>query len=129
MKFHRVVVKELTKVGKEFVRLAWSKTANEGGFNDVSGDLRSSIAYAIVHRGYIMNSGYSPTGTSEGKKQARRLIAEKKLLYTDGYALVVVAGMDYATKVESKGRDVISGSSLIIEEMLMLTINRLKNAN
>jgi hypothetical protein len=35
--------------------------------------------------------------------------------------------MDYATKVESKGKDVISGSSLIVEEMLRTAIDKLKN--
>lgn len=127
MKFHRVVVKELGKAGKEFVRLAWSKTAREGGFSDVSHDLRSSIAFAVVYRGNIMMSGYSPNGTANGKSNAKKLIAEQKVKYKDGYALLVVAGMDYATKVESKGRDVISGSSLIISDMLINAINKLKN--
>lgn len=127
MKFHMVVLRELGKAGKEFIRLAWNKTANEGGFNNVSGGLRSSIAYAVVYKGNIMMSGYSSNGTVNGKSNAKRLIAEQKVKYKDGYALLVVAGMDYATKVESKGRDVILGSSLIISDMLINAINKLNN--
>ena len=127
MKFHRVVVKELSKAGKEFVKLARGKRASEGGFNDVTRNLRSSIAYAVVYRGKIMDSNYLSNGTSIGKTQAKQLINQMKSRYTDGYALLCVAGMDYATKVESKGKDVISGSSLIVEEMLRKAIDRLKN--
>lgn len=127
MKFHRVVVKELSKAGKEFVKLARGKRASDGGFNDQTGNLRSSIAYAVIYRGKIMDSNYASNGTAEGKSQAKRMIGEMKGRYTDGYALLAVAGMDYATKVESKGKDVISGSSLIVEEMLRKAIDKLKN--
>lgn len=127
MKFHRVVVKELTKAGKEFVKLARGKTASDGGFNDVTRNLRSSIAYAVVYRGKIMDSNYTNNGTATGKAQARQLINEMKRQFSQGYALLCVAGMDYATKVESKGKDVISGSSLIVEEMLRKAIDKLKN--
>ncbi|MNK30203.1 hypothetical protein D3C87_486180 [compost metagenome] len=127
IKFHRAVVKELSKAGKEFVRLARGKRASEGGFNDVTGNLRSSIAFAVIYRGKIMASDYASNGTAEGKNQAKRLISEMKSQFSEGYALLAVAGMDYATKVESKGKDVISGSSLIVEEMLRTAIDRLKN--
>lgn len=123
--FRKAVLNRLELVGWEFVKMAREKTAANGGFNDVTGNLRSSIGFAIVDHGSIKNENYEGKG-SLGKQEAKNFIRELKGDFEDGYALIVVAGMGYAAAVESKGKDVITGSSLEAESILKAAIARLK---
>ena len=53
-------------------------------------------------------------GVHEGQRLAQQ-IGEN---YTDGYTLVVVAGMNYAVHVESKGRDVLTSAEKQAEKAI-----------
>lgn len=77
------------------------------GFKDHTGNLRSSIGYAIYYNGRQIESAYGdkPEGASQGQK-----LADQAAKGTRGYALVVTAGMYYAVYVESKGRDVLTSA-------------------
>ncbi len=129
--FRQAILNRLESIGFEFVKLAREKTAAEGGFNDVTGNLRSSIGFAIVDHGTIKNENYETSkrgkdgskGVDEAKSFIRTLTGE----FTSGYALIVVAGMGYAASVESRGKDVITGSSLIAEDLLKQAIAKLKS--
>lgn len=131
MAFKQAVLNRLEMVGWEFVRSARLKNASQGGFNDVTGNLRSSIFFAVVDHGRIAKENYEAsrkgtdkqTGISEAKDLAKTLKSD----YMEGYALIVGAGMGYAAAVESRGKDVITGSSLEAEEMLKAAIERLKS--
>ncbi len=98
------IIKMLQYVGEEFVRDARRMHKAEGGFGDVTGNLRSSIGYFILKDGKIIQSNLE--GNKEGANAAKRLIGE--LEKRQGYQLIGVAGMNYATHVESKGLNVIS---------------------
>lgn len=125
------ILSRLEYVGWEFVKMAREKTAKEGGFNDVTGNLRSSIWFSVFNHGNIHSENFESaergsdkvTGINEAKKQARELASK----YSQGYALVVGTGMDYAAAVESKGKDVITGSSLQAESNLKRAMSRLKD--
>lgn len=128
--FRQAVLNRLEMVGWEFVRAARSKSASEGGFRDVTGNLRSSIFFVVVDHGRAAKENYETsrngsdkqTGIRQAKELARTLLSN----YSEGYALIVGAGMSYAGVVESRGKDVITGSSLEAEEMLRQAIERLK---
>lgn len=128
--FRQAVLNRLEMVGWEFVRNARSKSFSEGGFRDVTGNLRSSIFFVVVDHGRAVKENFETsrngsdklTGVRKAKELARSLISN----YTEGYALIVGAGMEYAAAVESRGKDVITGSSLEAEEMLKRAIDRLK---
>jgi len=47
-----------------------------------------------------------------------QLIDELAAQYPKGMILVVVAGMEYAAAVESKGYDVISGASFVAQDLM-----------
>jgi hypothetical protein len=79
-----------------------------GSYNDVTGNLRSSICYVVLKNGVKKSGGVIP---SDSSKRMAELIAE----YPRGYVLIVLAGMDYAAAVESKGKDVLTASSKIAE--------------
>ena len=49
-------------------------------------------------------------GGHEGVHTGQRLALGIAKNYPEGYTLIVVAGMDYAVYVESKGRDVLTSA-------------------
>lgn len=126
----QAVLNRLEMVGWEFVRNARMKNASQGGFNDVTGNLRSSIGFAIIDHGKVSKENYeaSKTGTDKktGISEAKSLVKSLKSDFANGYALVVVAGMGYAAAVESRGKDVITGSSLEAEEMLKEALKKMR---
>ena len=65
-----------------------------------------NIAFEAVKGGHV--------GVHEGQRLAQQ-IGEN---YTDGYTLVVVAGMNYAVHVESKGRDVLTSAEKQAEKAI-----------
>lgn len=90
--------------GEQFVRDARSMSKEEGGFGDVTGNLRSSIGYFILKDGHLFESDLK--GTTEGQLAAQIVLAT--IGHRMGYMLVGVAGMNYASHVESRGLNVIS---------------------
>ena len=87
-----------------------------GAYLDQTGNLRSSVGYAVIHNG--MTVVFESEGTAEGKLEAGGLIQTLADQYNEGMVLVVVAGMEYAAAVESKGYDVITGSTFEAEGLL-----------
>lgn len=79
-----------------------------GTYNDVTGNLRGSICYVVLKNGSKKSPGDIPQNS---KKRMQELMAQ----FNKGYVLIVLAGMDYAAAVESKGKDVLTASSKIAE--------------
>lgn len=104
------VIRILTRVGEEFVKAAREMSKAQGGFGDVTGNLRSSIGYFILKDGEIVNQMIylSSIGTDKatGVATSKRIVESMPTFI--GYRLVGIAGMNYASYVESKGYNVIS---------------------
>ncbi|WP_181306971.1 hypothetical protein [Rufibacter sp. XAAS-G3-1] len=85
-------------------------------YKDRTGALTSSVGFLIQNNGKTIREHFPETGegTAKGIAVARRAAAK----YPTGLVLVVVAGMEYAAAVESKGYDVLTGSSFIAEREL-----------
>ena len=140
----RVVLNEIEGVGLQFVTEArekaplvdWHRDAGDivqatklaggtmsldgsGSFNDQTGNLRSSIGFIIMYNGEIVEQNFTHSGGKVG--QAEGLGFAKKLgkEHPKGWALITVAGMEYAGYVEAKGYDVISGSTLGANSRMM----------
>lgn len=82
---------------------------------DHTGNLRSSIGFAVYEQGSkYMESAFSQVlsgtdGSAKGKKMINDLAKE----YSRVYALVVVAGMEYAGEVEAlESKDVLASTKL-----------------
>lgn len=121
------ILNELNYVGLEFVRNARVKA----DFTDRTGNLRSSIGYMILKNGQIMSEDFedSAQGTDKSTgKQKGFEFAFLKAEVTTGFVLIVVAGMEYAVYVESKGYDVITGSSLLAENDLRQAFEKLEKS-
>lgn len=136
-KIEAEILLRFRRIGEEFV-----KNAREAGvYNDVTGNLRNSIGYVILRNGEQLHSNFRKSakikvstkagkekiikGGSEGLSIGKSVADEIAGSYPAGYVLIVVAGMDYAAAVESKGRDVLTGSSKKAETDLKAAIAKI----
>lgn len=121
------IIKQLSYIGEECV-----KTARENGsYNDITGNLRSSIGYVVLHDGKPVKQGgfqqvhgrgenmslvrfktksgkevkYWAKGESgdgsKGVQTGQKLLQKLQAKFPWGIALIVCAGMNYAAYVES----------------------------
>ena len=95
---------------------------------DQTGNLRSSIGYMVLNDGRkLIESAFKivagPNATQEsngtqGAEKGRRYLEELSKSYSDSYALCVVAGMDYASYVESMdNKDVLASTKLWVDSV------------
>lgn len=125
----KAIINAYNFAGLEFVRAARLKTRDDGGFGDITGNLRSSIGYIILKDGKQLSDNFTPsdfgtdreTGLSTGLEYAIEIGQN----FHKGFVLICVAGMNYAAAVESKGRDVITGSTLELQTRLKQLLSQL----
>lgn len=116
------IMEKYRKAGKQFTERARSRTkAAHHSFGNITWNLRSSIGYLLVYNGVVKES-YFPTlqGAPEGSGKGDEYAREIASYVNDGQGvlLVCVAGMEYAYFVQSKGYDVIKGSSVYFDQEL-----------
>lgn len=108
------VIRALSYLGEQCVRRVRDRSGKESWF-DQTGNLRSSIGYAVYEQGKtVIESAFNQVAQgSQGGSEGRRLVAELASKYAETYAMVVVAGMEYADYVEAmKGKDVLASTEL-----------------
>lgn len=126
-RIENAILSRFEYIGETFVNNARSKSRAEGGFGNITGNLRSSISYMILKDGKSVKENFEKSGNgNDGIQTSKALLRELKAKFNTGYVLIVVAGMKYAASVESRGLDVITGSSLIAEKELREAIEGLK---
>lgn len=127
---HKVTRNELIQIGLEFVTEARQKTKGQGGFDDQTGNLRSSIGFVLTYDGAIVHEDFSPadkgTDKTTGLGLGRSMAAD--LVESQGWGIITVAGMEYASWVEAKGYDVITGSTLGAQGKLEKAFKRVEAA-
>lgn len=107
------------------------------GYMMQTGALLSSTGYQVfvdgvaVHSQFDAASGAQSDAAAKGIKTGQEL-AEKIGKETTGICLVVVAGMNYATYVEAKGKNVLTSAEHLAERelprMLENLISKIKRA-
>lgn len=110
----RQVIESLCRVGEQAV--TYSRNDHVNNWQDQTSNLRSSIGYVVFKDGKPVRQSefaqVAPKITREGVElngaQIGEALAKQVGAQTQGYTLVVVAGMKYAIYVESKGRDVLT---------------------
>lgn len=121
----KAIIASLKRLGEECVRVA----RIEGNYVDQTGNLRSSIGYVLVANGVVVDSDFDTANSDQDGKgvvTGRAFAEEKASQYSTGYALVVVAGMNYAAAVESRSRDVLTSSETYAKQRLPLMLAALK---
>jgi hypothetical protein len=107
------IIEAMKYAGENFVKDARNMVKSQGGFGDRTANLRSSIGYAILKDGDVIFGDFK--GNAEGISAAKKTISEVQKV--KGFQLIGMAGMDYASIVESKGMNVISiqAESLLVD--------------
>lgn len=119
----RVIADALCYVGE----LCLIEARDGGTYTDQSGNLRSSIGYAVLLNGQVVQQGCADKvkdgseGVAEGLRylKSRILKASKK-----GIILIVTAGMNYAEYVETK-RVVLSKAELMVPGLVKQILTQL----
>ncbi|GIM52044.1 hypothetical protein CAPN004_10740 [Capnocytophaga cynodegmi] len=121
-KREKVFIDALTRIGEECV----IEARENGDYLNQTGNLRSSIGYAIIKNGRIVSSSSfdAVNNAKEGKGQSKKLINDLLSEFSQGIALIVVAGMNYAAYVETK-RNVISSSELLAKQRARTILEQL----
>ncbi|MFA6973997.1 MAG: hypothetical protein WC238_04660 [Parcubacteria group bacterium] len=119
-----IIIRNLQYLGEQCVNQARSN----GDYTDQTGNLRSSVGYVVVARGQIVQNDFQvassggEVGVTEGSSLAEKLAQQ----YKSGYALIVVAGMDYALYVEAKHhRDVLTSAEQYAQQKLPMIMAKL----
>lgn len=124
----RLIIRALSYLGEQCV----TRVRNRGGeksWYDQSGNLRSSVGYVIAHNGSIVQySDFNQVKQgSEGVKVGKDLAEEIVKRYLNDYVLVIVAGMNYAEKVEAMdNKDVLASTELWATEQVPKMLEKLK---
>lgn len=122
--FHRIMLSEISAVGLKFV----TDARNIITYDDQTGNLRSSIGYIIVYNGQVVKEDFSQSGGPIGQQEGRQYAEYVGSLHNTGYALITVAGMEYASFVEAKDFDVITGSTSNANTAMRGVWNNVKRA-
>lgn len=96
----------LQEFGEELV--AFAKDTHT--YTDRTGNLTNSISYAIVRKKEILY--YNEVQREEANAAALKVAMKMAENLSDAYSLIVVAGMNYAAFVESRGYNVILPAEL-----------------
>lgn len=108
------IKRALTRLGEECIIKIRDRSGEDSWF-DQTGNLRSSIGYAVYERGKkIIESEFEQRLNGyEGTQAGRDMIRQLAKTYANTYALVVVAGMSYAEYVEAmENKDVLASTEL-----------------
>lgn len=127
-RIHSLTVRMFYLLGEKCVIEARDRSP-EASWVDQSGNLRSSIGYVVVYNGQIVNiSDFSSVKSGvDGSKEGRSLAEELAKNYKQGYALIVVAGMNYAAYVEAiDNKCVLVSAELFANRELPSMIEKLK---
>lgn len=118
----KAIISRLTYVGEQFVATA----RLNGTYQDRTGNLRSSIGYLVLKRGKVVSiSSFESSNNNSGAITGKKFILELSEKFPAGYVLICAAGMEYAAAVESRGKDVITGSSGLAENKVKVALANL----
>ena len=103
------------------------KARLNGDYIDRTGNLRSSIGYIVFKDGTALHQSFEQVGSGlKGTNQGRSVAIKAGSKYKNGICLVVVAGMNYALAVESRGRDVLTSTELFAKQEMPRMLAQLK---
>ena len=139
-RLHRYIIRRLSEAGDEAVNAARKVVTKSGlagsgkPYIVQTGNLVSSIGYILIANGQVVkNSAFTPVrgpkgdgtlGSATGLQYAKKLVAQ----YPTGYALILVAGMHYASYVQDRGYDVLASGQLFAEHLVNKLMEKLRKS-
>lgn len=120
-KIEQSIIDRYILTGQVFVQNA----RNNGTYMNHTFNLISSIACIVLKNGKVVFEDYQLQGDGiEGMASAISLLDLLSESHPIGFALIVVAGADYAAAVESRGKDVLTSSSITAKNDLLAAFKR-----
>jgi hypothetical protein len=122
------MLRALTKLGEESTAKIRDRGPRES-WVDHTGNLRSSVGYSVYDYGvkYMTSSFSTVLGGSKGRSEGMRMVQELAQEYSNVFALVVVAAMDYAAYVEAvNGKDVLESTRIWASSVVEQRLTRAK---
>lgn len=120
------LLEQLTYIGEQCIEIARER----GAYNDITGNLRSSIGYVVLRDGKPVKRGEQKTfegeegNGEEGPPAADKLLNMMQAKYPNGIVLIVCAGMKYAAYVEGIHHlDVLTSAELRSDELAKSLLN------
>lgn len=118
----RQTLEAFKRVLERALAIQRAKMRQDGGYNDDTGQLRSSTGGIIYRDGKVLFEDFqlSPYGSDKapGLKEGRDL-ALAELRESKGWGITLVAGKEYASWVESRhGLSVLTDAQLEVEKSL-----------
>ena len=123
------MLRALTKLGEESIVRIRDRSAQDSWI-DHTGNLRSSVGYSVYDYGakYMQSSFATVLDGSKGRSEGMRMVNELAQEYSNVFALVVVAAMDYAAYVEAiNGKDVLESTRIWAQSVVEQRLNRAKD--
>lgn len=120
----------LAKLGVECIGKIRNRPGNKSWI-DRTGNLRSSIGFAVYDYGVnqLQSAFKTVLHGSEGSAEGQKMISQLGREYSSAYALVVVAGMNYASHVEAlENKDVLASTELWAKSVIDARLERAKKA-
>lgn len=123
---YEAIVRTLMYCGEQIVNKVRDGSKPKS-YKDQTGNLRSSTGYILTYNGKVLSkSNFANVlnggeGSKEGEDFAKRLSNQ----HDKGFALIVVAGMEYAVYVEDKGYDVLMSGELLAENIIPRMLKQL----
>lgn len=124
LRIEKALLDRLVKVAEGFVTDARLKanvdssvfpSRSSGGrpgiYQDQTANLKNSIGYVIYKDGIAVKENFEGL-SGEGAASAKAALAT--IRKKNGYVLIGIAGMNYASYVESQGYNVITSQSLVL---------------
>ena len=116
-----LLVKNMCYIGEQCIKIA----REMGDYNDITGNLRSSIGYIVLSNGTVkqygapvQKSGKAGDG-SAGVATGNELLTKLKAEYPYGVVLILCAGMEYAAFVENvRGKHVLIDAELEAQRLI-----------
>lgn len=122
------MVNGLSLLGEQCIVKIRDRSPSESWI-DRTGNLRTSIGYAVSDHGKsVIESQFEQVkeGT-EGATAGRNLLEQLVSLYSQTYALIVVAGMSYADQVEAiESKDVLASTELWAKKKIDSHVEKIK---
>lgn len=101
----------------EYIGMTCANEGSTGGtYKDRTGHLRASVGYLVMKDGVVYSKGGfgAGIGGSTGEAFAQKMAAG----FPHGIALIVVAGMNYASAVEARNYNVLTSAELLAEQLV-----------
>lgn len=110
-----VVENIIQKVINAFLELGErcvAQARDKGSYQDRTGNLRNSIGYVVLRDGVKVG------GSNPIRQEGKKFLEELSSKYRNGIVLIIVAGMNYATYVETRNYDVLTSAELLAERLV-----------